>query len=326
MATASIFICHAHADAAFAQDLALALETYRLNIWRDTHGLRGGERLAPGIRWAIEQARQVIVVLGLNTGDPAWLRREIEIAQETERRRASSYRVIPLLLPGVDLAILNHWFTPPPRTAPVRLSTEGLGVVMPGLLTALGEPLPSETATDRTRPPPVELELIFSQSSPPAPDAWRLAARLNHHPLRTPTIVSTNVGSLPQPPDPRILRWYLQDHLCWPIDTVRQLARHVDTCLASWGHALYQATLGAPDLRDLVTAWRDDPDARDRRLVVRTDAAPATAAAVLGLPWELLHDEASFLLQGKQPIQFANQGQARACREDPLRLTGLHAA
>lgn len=126
MATASIFICHAHADAAFAQDLALALETYRLNIWRDTHGLRGGERLAPGIRWAIEQARQVIVVLGLNTGDPAWLRREIEIAQETERRRASSYRVIPLLLPGVDLAILNHWFTPPPRTAPVRLSTEGL--------------------------------------------------------------------------------------------------------------------------------------------------------------------------------------------------------
>ena len=32
MATASIFICHAHADAAFAQDLALALETYRL-VW-----------------------------------------------------------------------------------------------------------------------------------------------------------------------------------------------------------------------------------------------------------------------------------------------------
>lgn len=327
MATASIFICHAHADAAFAQDLALALETYRLNIWRDTHGLRGGERLAPGIRWAIEQARQVIVVLGLNTGDPAWLRREIEIAQETERRRASSYRVIPLLLPGVDLAILNHWFTPPPRTAPVRLSTEGLGVVMPGLLTALGEPLPSETATDRSRPPPVELELTFSQSSPPALDAWRLAARLNHHPLRTPTIVSTNVGSLPQPPDPRILRWYLQDHLCWPIDTVRQLARHVDTCLASWGHTLYQATLGAPDLRDLVTAWRDDPDARDHRLVVRTDAAPATAAAVLGLPWELLRDEAGFLLQGKQPIQFQRQlsggGDPFSPAPPPLRVLAI---
>ena len=109
---------------------------------------------------------------------------------------------------------------------------------------------------------------------------------------------------LPRPPDPRILHWYLQDHLCWPIDTVRQFARRTDVFLASWGRALYQATLDAPDLRGLVTAWRDDPDARDRRLVVRADTAPATAAAVFGLPWELLHDETGFLLQGKQPVHF----------------------
>ncbi|MDG4554757.1 MAG: TIR domain-containing protein [Candidatus Competibacter sp.] len=304
MATASIFISHAHADAAFAQDLGLALETYRLSVWHDARGLRGGERLAPEVRWAIEQARQVIVVLGLNTGDPAWLRREIEIAQKTERRRASTYRVIPLLLPGVDLAVINHWFTPPPQTAPIQLSTEGLGVVLPGLLTALGVPLPGETTTDRNRPPLAELELLFSQADPTAPDGWLLTARLSHHPLRAPVTVNAAIDSLPRPPDPRILHWYLQEHLCWPTDTVRQFARRTDTFLASWGHALYQTTLGAPGLRDLTTAWRADPDAHDRRLVIRADAVPATAATVLDLPWELLHDETGFLLQGKQPVQF----------------------
>ena len=70
MAAASIFICHAHPDAAFAQDLSLALETCRLAVWRDTRHLRGGDRLLPEVRWAIEQARQVIVVLSLNSGDP----------------------------------------------------------------------------------------------------------------------------------------------------------------------------------------------------------------------------------------------------------------
>ncbi len=116
MADASLFICHTPPDAAFAQDLAVALETCRLSVWRDTRNLRGSDRLALEVRWAIEQARQVIVILGLNTGEAAWMRREIELAQEMERRRASAYRVIPLLLPGMDRANLGAWFTPIPST------------------------------------------------------------------------------------------------------------------------------------------------------------------------------------------------------------------
>jgi len=50
MATASIFICHAPSDTAFARDLELALETFRLSVWRDNRGLRGGNRLAPMVR------------------------------------------------------------------------------------------------------------------------------------------------------------------------------------------------------------------------------------------------------------------------------------
>ena len=97
--TAALFICHAVPDAAFAGDLAVALETFRLSVWRDQRKQRGSERLAPDVRWAIEQARQVIVIIGLNSGDPSWLRREIEVAQEMERRGNGAYRVIPLLLP-----------------------------------------------------------------------------------------------------------------------------------------------------------------------------------------------------------------------------------
>jgi len=46
MAAASIFICHAQPDADFARDLSVALETFRLSVWRDSHNLRGSGRLA----------------------------------------------------------------------------------------------------------------------------------------------------------------------------------------------------------------------------------------------------------------------------------------
>ena len=131
MAESALFICHAPADAAFARDLGLALETSRFSVWRDTRNARGGDRPVSEVRWAIEQARQVLVVISLNTGDSAWLRREIEIAQDTERRRADHYRVIPLLLPGVDSSVLAQWFTPLPRTAPITLGADGLGAALP---------------------------------------------------------------------------------------------------------------------------------------------------------------------------------------------------
>ena len=105
-----LFICHAFTEDEFARDLGLALEACRISVWRNTHQLRGNEHLAQDVRWAIEQARHVIVVLGLNTGNLAWLRREIEVAQKAERRRTDTYRVIPLLLPGMDPTVLNHWF------------------------------------------------------------------------------------------------------------------------------------------------------------------------------------------------------------------------
>ena len=328
MAAASVFICHAQPDAAFAQDLAMALETCRLSVWRDTHNLRGSDRLAPEVRWAIEQARQIIVVLGLNTGEATWMRREIELAQVMERRRANTYRVIPLLLPGLDHTLLGPWFNQAPQIPPIQLTADGLGAALPALLAALGEPPPSDSAAERNPPPLAELELTFRRAdASPASPFW-LAARLNLRP-EPASALSTGMalGPLPQALDPDIPRWYLNHYPRWPTDTVRQFAQRTDALFGAWGQALYQATLAHPGMAALTTAWREFPDPCERRLALRTDDANPAAAAILDLPWELLSDKAGYLMQGKQPVRFqrrlAGGGNAFPPAPPPMRILTL---
>ncbi len=306
MATAPIFICHAFSEDDLARDLSLALETFRLGVWRDTRGVRGSERLAPEVRWAIEQARQVIVVLGLDTEECAWLRREIEVAQGVERRRGdNTYRVIPLLLPGTDHSVLATWFTPIPRTPPIQLTPEGVGAALPALLAALGEPPLGNTVIERSPPPLAELELRFEAADDAPPSTWRLTARLNRYPeAESAAPVSAQLDAPPAPPPDQVLHWYLQDYPRWPTDSVRQIARRTDALLANWGRRLYRATLDSPALRELTAAWRDQAQPRERRLIISGDATRPAIAAAIDLPWELLHDETGFLIQGKQPTQF----------------------
>ena len=323
MADASLFICHTPPDAAFAQDLAVALETCRLSVWRDTRNLRGSDRLALEVRWAIEQARQVIVVLGLNTGEAAWMRREIELAQEMERRRASAYRVIPLLLPGMDRANLGAWFTPIPSTPPIQLTADGLGVALPALLAALGEPLPGDIPSGRNPPPLTELELTFAPATPRSTRSWRLTARLNCRPEpASAPAAGLTLGPLPQALAPEIADWYLYGYPTWSTNTVGQLARRTEVLLKAWGQALYQATLAHPDMAALIAEWRQAPDAGQRQLTLQ-----AAAAAILDLPWELLADDAGFLIQGKQPVQFqrrlAGGGEPFSPAPPPLRILTL---
>ena len=326
MAVASVFICHAQPDTLFSQDLSLALETAHLSVWRDQQNLRGGNRLAPEVRWTIEQARQVIVVLGLNTGQPAWLRREIEIAQATERRRAGSYRVIPLLLPGVDPTILTQWFAPAPRCAPIQLPAEGLGEVLPLLLAALDEPPPGDPASGRNPPPLAELELDFAPED--SAGRWRWVARLRRPADPVPADDELSAHGLPPGPFPgRLLNWYLQSHPCWPTDTLRYLARRTETLLAKWGRSFHNAILEAPGPHQLTAAWRNAPERYELRLTVRAATDHPDVATVLGLPWELLHDPTGFLMQGKRPVQFlrrfAGGGTVFAPVPPPLRLLAI---
>src|SRR5882672_8210381 len=94
-----IFISHATSDDAFVTQLRQALEGQGLRVWVDSRNMRGGAKLAPEIESAIEQARQVLVVLSPETVNSAWVRREIHQALRVEqRRKGDGYHVIPLLL------------------------------------------------------------------------------------------------------------------------------------------------------------------------------------------------------------------------------------
>ena len=94
----SIFISHATKDDDFVAELRQKLEGQGLSVWVDSRQLRGGDKLAPALDAAIENARQVIVVLSANTINSPWVRQEIQKALEVEKRRQKEgYRVIPLL-------------------------------------------------------------------------------------------------------------------------------------------------------------------------------------------------------------------------------------
>jgi len=153
MSRSPIFISHASRDDAFVRELRQKLEGRGLSVWVDSRNLRGGDKLAAEIEEAIEKASQVIVVLSPNIVNSPWVRREIHKAEEVEKQRKSDgYRVIPLLLPGIEPSALTLWFKEEPVAVPVRLDAGGLDEAFPAILAALGERLPDDLQ------PPVKLE------------------------------------------------------------------------------------------------------------------------------------------------------------------------
>jgi hypothetical protein len=79
-----IFISHTSADDAFVAELRSALEAHNLTVWVDSRQLRGGSKLQPEIEQALQDARQVIAVLSLQTVNSPWVRKEIQYALKVE--------------------------------------------------------------------------------------------------------------------------------------------------------------------------------------------------------------------------------------------------
>jgi hypothetical protein len=140
-----IFISHASKDDDFVKQLRDALASLNLPVWVDSRNLRGGDKLVLEIDDAIELARSVIVVLSPNTVNSPWVRKEIGKALKVEKqRRGSGYRVIPLLLPGVEPSALALWFDEEPVGIPIQLRTGAVSEALPQILAALGEQLPDD--------------------------------------------------------------------------------------------------------------------------------------------------------------------------------------
>ncbi|MFL6213034.1 MAG: TIR domain-containing protein [Blastocatellia bacterium] len=324
---AHIFISHATSDDAFVKELRVALEAHQLRVWVDSRNLRGGDNLTPKIDAAIEQARQVIVVLSPNMVNSPWVRKEISKALEVERaKKDSGYRVIPLLLPGIEPSALPLWFAEEPVGVRVELRTGAVSEALPQILAALGEQWPNDRQP-APEPPArsvaeLQLELKHASLEEIGQGKWRVRATAQL--IYDPADAGRNEAKSTEfkftaplgPIETDELRWYLEEYYRWPTTFFIERAKRIEAQLPQWGWQLYDAATAAQSARDLMDDWQRSADGIERRFSILVDsrliegssedeqaAANEAASALLALPWELMHDERSFLFQGKHPVR-----------------------
>ncbi len=344
MSNTHIFISHTSKDNGFVTELRDTLETHGLTVWADSRNLRGGSKLAPEIEEAIEAARQFIVVISPNTANSPWVRKEIQKALEVERtRKDEGYRVIPLLLPGIEPSALLLWFDEEPVGVRVEVKAGGLSEALPQILTALAERLPTDrqSINDVASQPVEELILRLDDLKIENKDGKRRAqavAQLVYEPanksareVESKRFVFTAPLGVIEAED---LRWYLEEYFVWPIGVFKERAERIETQLPKWGQDLYQAALATPFAQETLTAWQQAGAVGERRFSVFVDSellvgaedevqlvAGEAATDLLSLPWELLHDGRGFLFHGKHPVHVRRRLPNR--HSQPVRPTQL---
>lgn len=94
-----VFLSHAHLDAALVEGLGARLaDEARLSVWLDKWVLVPGEHWQQDMAKGLDRARCCAVCIGGETPQ-GWFREEIERALNRQTRD-SSFRVIPVILPG----------------------------------------------------------------------------------------------------------------------------------------------------------------------------------------------------------------------------------
>ena len=82
-----VFISHASSDDGFVTALRTEIEGQGLAVWVDSRNLRGGDKLAPEIEKAIEEAESFLEVLRPHNVNSPWVRREIQGALRVAKER-----------------------------------------------------------------------------------------------------------------------------------------------------------------------------------------------------------------------------------------------
>jgi hypothetical protein len=319
-----IFISHASADDAVVKRLREVLERANLPVWADSRVLTGGDKLSKKIEDGIKQARPVLVVLGPSTVNSGWVRKEVQLALKVMKRRVKDgYKVIPILLPGIETSALGHWFDKEPVGIKVTVGPGGIEQALPALFAALGEQLPDDFQPPKVRDAmPVAdliLELADLEVREPQPGVHRAAAKavLLFDP---PEAGAPQVRSRPfrfVAPLGGIeadeLAWYIERYPRSPLgEVVTSRARAVEQDLQVWGRKLFDAALGEKqEGRNAYDAWRNAPAGTERCFSVlvddnmlaeatddQTQQARGAATSLLALPWELIHDGSGFLFVG----------------------------
>jgi hypothetical protein len=336
-----LFISHATADDALVRELQRALDLNGVQAWIDSRELVGGDRLLPEIEQQIRDADAFLVLVSPDAFQSDWVGAELALALEVRQQKgADRYRVIPLTLDGTRLGAFKQQFGTAPAYIPLSSAPNGITDALPKLLAALGRELIAEVA-QQTQPatkPLEDLVLELSDLGFHAQDGVRRAsarARLLHRPAdpEAPGARSAQDWRLIAPLGPieaDDLTWYLERYAIWPGKPFQERARRIEADLIRWGQLLHAQAMPPAHTANVRAAWQAvDPNAA-RRFSVQVDATllagagddeqkrtQEAATALLGLPWELLHDGDGFLFQGARPTRVRRRLPGTATRERP---------
>jgi TIR domain-containing protein len=265
-----IFISHSSKDDAFVNDLREAFESLGLSTWADSRELSGGDKLTPEIQSNIENARQFIVVVSLNALNSTWVHDEVKKALEVERlRKSEGYKVIPLMLPGIEPPVLKLLFGEEPVGLRVELKPGGVSEAMPAILAALGEGLPADfQPIKETVQQPVE-ELILKLTDMKIHEEGgkrraRATATLIYEPAdKSARAVESKRFTFTAPLgviEAEDLRWYLEEYYVWPIGVFEDRAKRIETQLPVVGTRPIPVRVSAAGCsrgsQRMATSWR----------------------------------------------------------------------
>jgi tetratricopeptide (TPR) repeat protein len=322
---AHLFLSHSTADDGFVRELREALADFGLEVWIDSRQLKGGDPLWSEVAVAIEAAAGLAVLVSPAAFQSDWVINELKHGLKVQAERGrDAFPVILLALDGTKPASLAGYFDEEPAHIPLSSGAGGATAAVHDILVALGRRLPTDRPpVAQPRPEPVEelvlklsdlsfheqegvrrpaanAQLIYETSSGQGSvesDRWRLIAPLG-------------------PIEAEELGWYLERWPVWPNPVLADRARKVEANLIAWGQALHDAALPLEHAAKVLQGWAGVGERASRRFSVTVDtslvsgaseeeqnSAREAAIALLGLPWELLHNGRNFLFQGARPVR-----------------------
>jgi hypothetical protein len=147
-----LFISHSSQDDGDVKRLREILEAHGLTTWVDSRRLSGGDSLWTEVEAAIRSARQFLVVVTVKSLASKWVKRETRLALELAQERKDGFKVISVVMPGVDTGFVGSTFSPKTTPTPLSEQAERPERSHPRHLRGPGGRTPQRPATRRTRP------------------------------------------------------------------------------------------------------------------------------------------------------------------------------
>ena len=318
-----VFVSHSNEDDETVTAIRRALEEVGVRAWTDSTDLSPGDKLKPKIEKAIDEAGHFLAILSPNVINSPWVRKEIKYALRVEKKRKGAYKVIPVLLPGVEPSGLGTWFGEEPVGLKFETGPGGIDNVLPDLLVALGLRLPTDRKPAQKREAKPVADLILELRDPKLVTidgkrrAQATAELFFQPPDGSDRIRGDNRFTITAPLGPietDDIRWYLERYSAWANEHFTERAKEIEAKLPEWGRLIY-SELKHEAGGKAFQRWESAPKGGARRLTVFVDqtliagatedeeaTAKEAATLLLGLPWELIRDEKGYLFEGTRGV------------------------